>query len=391
MSDLNRKKKSNIAALLSVIGQHVMEVFSSDSDSDETEDESVCPKRREIQKVIGYCERAIPNFDDLQFKRFFRLTRDSFVQILTDISPNIAVENEETGRPSISPEKQLLITLWTLANPESHRSISDRFGVSESTSHKCFLTIVQEILAMNSRRKIIAWHTDLETPDVIRRFEEASGFPGVVGAIDGCHIELMRGPSQNPMSYVNRKGFHSILLQGICDYQMKFIHCYAGEAGSVHDACMLRRSDIFNLVAARDDSPFFPNGSHIVGDMAYPLMSWLMVGFKDNGHLSHEQKKFNHKLAIARCVIERAFGHLKGRFRRLFKLDMRLIEMVPKVIIACCVLHNICIANDDFIDVSEINCSLQELNEQDLRINDNFSTAATRLAKHKRQSIMENL
>lgn len=38
--------------------------------------------------------------------------------------------------------------------------------------------------------------------------------------------------------------------------------------------------------------------------------------------------------------IERAFGLLKCKFRRLQYLEMRLIEKIPLIIMACCVLHN---------------------------------------------------
>ena len=37
---------------------------------------------------------------------------------------------------------------------------------------------------------------------------------GCIGAIDGSHIPI-KAPVESSASYVNRKGFHSILLQGI--------------------------------------------------------------------------------------------------------------------------------------------------------------------------------
>lgn len=56
-----------------------------------------------------------------------------------------------------------------------------------------------------------------------------------------------------------------------------------------------------------------------------------------------------------RQVIERAFALLKGRFRRLKYLDMSLIDLIPDVILVCCVLHNVCLEgcdenNRDFIE-----------------------------------------
>lgn len=54
-------------------------------------------------------------------------------------------------------------------------------------------------------------------------------------------------------------------------------------------------------------------------------------------------------------AIKHSFGHLKGQFRSILKtLDMERIDLIPKFILACCVLHNICsIKNDAFPDVYE--------------------------------------
>lgn len=62
------------------------------------------------------------------------------------------------------------------------------------------------------------------------------------------------------------------------------------------------------------------------------------------------QNNFNHVLSQTRQTIERAFALLKGRFRRLKYLDMSRINLIPATILACCVLHNICLQNTDDIE-----------------------------------------
>ena len=134
----------------------------------------------------------------------------------------------------------------------------------------------------------------------------------------------------------------------------------------------------------------FPHDTHIIGDPAYPLESWLMVAFRDNGHLTPIQKRFNVKLSMTRSVIERAFALLKGRFRRLKYLDMNRIDLVPRCIVACCVLHNICLgtegvdqAIDAFIeDGFESSESQNESNDR---------CEASRTGHTKRNTIASNL
>jgi len=46
----------------------------------------------------------------------------------------------------------------------------------------------------------------------MRGFEERSGFPRTIRAINGTHIRI-NASKENPVDYINRKGFHSIQLQ----------------------------------------------------------------------------------------------------------------------------------------------------------------------------------
>ncbi|KAJ8945014.1 hypothetical protein NQ314_009336 [Rhamnusium bicolor] len=86
----------------------------------------------------------------------------------------------------------------------------------------------------------------------------------------------------------------------------------------------------------------------ITGDCAYPLQSWLITPFRNNGHLTHEQLHFNTTVSKTRVKVEDAFALLKGRFRRLKELlDMNEEQNIVDTIISCCVLHNICLMQGD--------------------------------------------
>jgi DDE superfamily endonuclease len=91
----------------------------------------------------------------------------------------------------------------------------------------------------------------------------------------------------------------------------------------------------------------FPYSSYIIGDKAYPSLMTCVVPFKQNGRLTRKQKSFNYYHAKARQVIERSFALLFGRWRRLKNLKMQCIEMTAFVVLAACVLHNICIDFDE--------------------------------------------
>ena len=80
---------------------------------------------------------------------------------------------------------------------------------------------------------------------------------------------------------------------------MKFTDVYCGWPGAVHDARVLRNSPLFHDGEGRTDD-LFPGQTYIIGDAAYLLKTWLLTGFKDNGHLTAQQIRFTHLLSAKR-------------------------------------------------------------------------------------------
>ncbi|KAJ7332486.1 hypothetical protein JRQ81_014666 [Phrynocephalus forsythii] len=78
----------------------------------------------------------------------------------------------------------------------------------------------------------------------------------------------------------------------------------------------------------------------ILGDGVYPLCKWLMKPYAvpRNEREIHYNKIFNR----SRNVVERAFGWLKARFRRLSVRMEAHIQNVNSIIASAVILHNIC-------------------------------------------------
>lgn len=130
----------------------------------------------------------------------------------------------------------------------------------------------------------------------------------------------------------------------------------------------------------------FPHDCHLVGDSAYKLHQNLLVSYRDNGHLTVRHRNYNFCHASARIVIERAFGLLKGRFRSLLNvLAMNRVDLIPAHILACCVLHNICLMRSDELNIEDINVDVEdENNAENDPVHDNAGIA-------KRDLICETL
>ena len=139
-------------------------------------------------------------------------------------------------------------------------------------------------------------------------------------------------------------------LQVVRDNDMKFTDVYCGWPGAVHDARVLRNSPLFHDAEGRTDD-LFPGQTYVIGDAAYLLKTWLLTGFKDNGHLTAQQIRFTHLLNSKRMIVERSIGLLKGRFRKLKVIaDVDRTRFLPKLITAAYTLHNLCIYSHDEIE-----------------------------------------
>lgn len=254
------------------------------------------------------------------------------------------IPSHSSGMLKISAEWSFLIFLWYLANTEPLRTLGDRFDVSVSSIFRVIHRVVEWMLSRLDEE--IKWP---EGNDAIlmtsQKFEAKRGIRKCIGAIDCTHIAI-RQPIDHPRDYCNRKRFFSIILQGVVDADMKFTNIYAGEPGSLHDARVLRRSLLYEI--SQDDmESIFPNRTCIIGDSAYPLLPWLVPPFRDNGHLTAQQSEFNFLHSSTRMPVERVFGYLKGRFRRLKFLELLNIQFIPKLITAACIMHNIAIKEND--------------------------------------------
>ena len=191
----------------------------------------------------------------------------------------------------------------------------------------------------------ITMPTESECEEIAKEFEKKSQIPQIILALDGSHIPIT--PTKNGyLDYINRKNWPSLVLQGAVDNKLLFrnINCESPEC--THDAMVFKNSNLFKFKKNVIPEKFkMINGVKvpylIVADAAYPLLTWLIKGYKFDKNMTSEKDSFNVYLNKARVVAEHAFGHLEARWRRLLKkLDVH-VSYAPTVIACCCVLHNI--------------------------------------------------
>ena len=98
--------------------------------------------------------------------------------------------------------------------------VGDSVGGIPKCTVSRIITRVSTALA-SKHSQFIKWPSAEEVQQVKEGFLDQGGFPGVISCIDGTHIRI-QGPSQHKCDFVNRKGFHSINVQAVCDYKGMF-------------------------------------------------------------------------------------------------------------------------------------------------------------------------
>ncbi|XP_052234177.1 putative nuclease HARBI1 isoform X2 [Dreissena polymorpha] len=228
----------------------------------------------------------------------------------------------------------LLVTLRYLAKGDFYSEVGDLHGVSRSSVCRC---IQQVISAINRNLNNITFPTSLhDLAATKQKFHRVAGIPNVIGAVDGTLIPI-QAPSENPQTYVCRKGYHAVNIQAVVDSSLRFTNVNAKWPGSTHDATVFDNSSLKDHLAINKPG-------WLLGDSGYPLREYLIT--PKNNPQTAQELGFNGAHSRTRICVERAFGLLKARFRCLHRSGGVLPFRPGKcmeVVVVCAKLHNLCL------------------------------------------------
>ena len=285
------------------------------------------------------------NFTENQFKETFRMSKTCFELILAKYASSLNYPEEYN-----KTRFEFGITLYFCSRPITYRDVANLFGISSTNTYR----IINNVLGVFNN-KIMPLYCRLPEADEMEAISDMflmkSNLSGTILAVDGTHLPI-EAPKTCPERYVNRKGWHSVNFQCAVDAKCVFRNIFGVFPGSCHDAYVFRRSKLKLYIESEIPAPYY-----VIGDAAYPIMGHLKRPFK--GNLTTEQANYNYRLSAQRMSVERAFGCLKGRFKR-FRYPAKNGERKPFCyqFIFACLIHNMIIEQrgmelDDFIEEFE--------------------------------------
>jgi len=258
-----------------------------------------------------------------------------------------------------------------LSTGASYAALADSFRLGISAVHYIIKEVCEAIWKTTA-----PLHMPVPTTEMLlatsNEFYLMWNFPNCVGSIDGKHIRL-KCPSNAGTMYYNYKRYYSIVLQGLADARYRFIAVEIGAYGKQSGGGIFRHSSLYQLLSSNNFN--IPNARKlplsdvelpfvILGDEAYPLLSYLMRPYPRR-QLTESRRLFNYRLSRGRRAVESAFGILAGKWRILNK-PIETSNIADRIVRCKCVLHNTVIDREGVDEAS-----LLELQNHE----DSFSTS----------------
>ena len=225
--------------------------------------------RRPLRHEWLFRDRMNPleKYDNVEIKALFRFERHNILRIKTDeLRPMI---QHMTGRnKALSPLHQVCIFLRFTATGCMQSSVASWINVDRSTASQTVWRVAQSIL--KAHRDIF----NIDVRSTNEGFLAKHGLPNMVGAIDCTHVRRVT-PRRRlyPDAYINRKNYHSINVQAICDSDCIVTDVVAAWPGSVHDSRILKDSDIYSRLMSGEIS------GTLLGDNGYGMQPIYLVPF----------------------------------------------------------------------------------------------------------------
>ncbi|XP_055905253.1 putative nuclease HARBI1, partial [Eupeodes corollae] len=270
------------------------------------------------------------------FQKHYRVNKVSFKYLLDVL---IMYSKPTRKRFGIPPIIKLSACLRFFAEGGYQTGVGNegRVGMAQPS----FSKVLAEVLEVLEEQLCPQWiklpKTVAEKRNIALAFYTKHNFPGIVGCVDGTHVQII-APSENRHLFYNRKGKYSLNVMLLCDNELRISYVDASHPGACHD------SFIWNVSPLKVHfEQEYLNGARnfwILGDAGYPLEPWLLTPHRTPVPGSRESK-FNEVHTSSRNIIERTNGVLKNRWRCL--LGARELHYCPakaaKIINVCCALH----------------------------------------------------
>lgn len=271
----------------------------------------------------------------------FHLSRATFEHTCELLRDHIAT-HDTAWRPATPVEKKVAVFLWRLSNNCHYKVLSQLFGVGRSSA--C-LVIKEAIQAL-------VLHV---APRLIRPCDSTPGFFAEVYGLPGCHgVVCSTYVPVSPPLYVKpeyavpgQDDCYACLLQLVVGRDGQITAVRAGQTpgrpGRLEDWALPAP-----VAQQRDDDDAAAAFAYLVADASFPLRPEVLTPY--DFAATKPQRTYNSALNGAIGYAAQTVLKLKSRWKCLVAKYEGDLSSVGDLVVACCVLHNVCEAKGDRFD-----------------------------------------
>jgi len=162
-------------------------------------------------------DRLIDDIDAEECRRRYRFTPDNIDRLLGLVGHRL--QRQTRRNHALTPRQCLCLALRFYATGAFLQIVGDSVGVDIATVSRV-VTLVTDCL-FDLKDLVIRFPTTNRHKQLTKDgFHAIAGFPSVISAVDGTHIRII-APHNYEENYVNRKHYHSINVQALCDHRGK--------------------------------------------------------------------------------------------------------------------------------------------------------------------------
>lgn len=165
-----------------------------------------------------------------------------FIYYLVELLRDSLTRRTQRSR-AISPDVQILAALGFYTSGSFQSKMGDAIGISQASMSRCVTNVTKALIEKSA--EFIGFTRDDSTKQQSKEeFYRVAGIPNVIGVVDCAHIAI-KAPNAEDSSYVNKKGFHSINCQIVCDARGLLQYAETHWPGSLQDELIFKQSSLW--------------------------------------------------------------------------------------------------------------------------------------------------
>mmetsp|Transcript_18917 Transcript_18917/g.32787 ORF Transcript_18917/g.32787 Transcript_18917/m.32787 type:complete len:482 (+) Transcript_18917:212-1657(+) len=290
------------------------------------------------------------------FRLRYRISHVQFEKLMVLIRERLDFSEQldcTTRRETVAPlELKVMCVLRMLGRDSVLDDLEQMSGISVSTLNTFFRSFCAKITML--------YDAFIDISGTSAAAADSYEFlPGCLGSVDGVHLWWDRVPFHLKNQYKGVKTFPSISFGVTANHAGRILSVTKGFQGSKNDKTVVRydgfvkklkqdpsfTSKTFELYNLQGEAVSH-HGTYVICDNGYH--NWRVLQSPISMASSYWDKQYSRFIESQRKDIECVFGRLKTRFL-ILKHPIRVLkhETVENIFFACCILHNLIMANGD--------------------------------------------